>query len=276
MSTYVIGDIQGCWQTLQALLRRVELDAASDRVVLVGDLVNRGPSNVQVLRWAVSLGDRCTAVLGNHDLKLLVRASGNGRRGELDTLDDVLGAPDRDELIAWLRRLPLALPADRGLVVHAGLFPQWSASQALELSAEVEAVLRKGSLEDATARLRGKAPTRWSDALRGEERWAAILGGFLRLRTCTKAGAACWDFSGPPEGAPKGCIPWFDVPDRASHGTRVLFGHWSSLGLKVRDDIAALDTGCVWGRRLTALRLEDGKVVQEECRDDVPRRREAE
>lgn len=267
MSTYVIGDIQGCWQTLQALLARIAFDESRDRILLAGDLVNRGPSSLEVLRWARGLGDRLVAVLGNHDMKLLAQAARLAQPRELDTLADVMSAPDRDELIDWLRLRPLVHREAGCLLVHAGLMPSWSGDDALALAGEVEAVLRCGPLDQAMARLRERPPARWDDGLRGRERLACILAGFVRLRACRADGSACWEFSGAPDAAPPGCLPWFDVPGRRSAGERVLFGHWSALGLLVRDDVVALDTGCVWGRSLSAIRLEDGAVFQEPCAD---------
>lgn len=267
MSTWVIGDIQGCWRTLLRLLADIGFDASRDRLWLAGDLVNRGPSNVEVLRWARAQGEAVTAILGNHDLKLLAQAAGLAKARRLDTLDDVLAAPDRDELVDWLRRRPLAHREGGWLMVHAGIAPSWSVSETLERAREVEDVLSAGSLSDAVARLGEKAPDRWSDALRGKRRLAAIVATLCRLRTCRADGTACAAFSGAPADAPKGCMPWFDVPGRKATGARIVFGHWSALGLLVRDDIACLDTGCVWGRSLSAIRLEDGRVVQAPCVD---------
>lgn len=263
MSTWVIGDIQGCWRTLERLLKRISYDASRDRLWLAGDLVNRGPSNVEVLRWARAQGDRVTAILGNHDLKLLTQAAGLAKPRRLDTLDDVLGAPDRDELIDWLRRRPLAHLEGGWLMVHAGLAKSWSAGTTLAHSREVEAILQAGDLGDALGRIADTSPLRWSDTLRGPRRLAGIIGTLCRLRTCSAEGRACQGFSGAPADAPAGCMPWFDVPGRRAIGARVVFGHWSSLGLLVRDDVVCLDTGCVWGGALTAMRLEDSHIAQE-------------
>lgn len=267
MSTWVVGDIQGCWRTFERLLERIKFDASRDRLWLAGDLVNRGPSNVEVLRWARAQGDRVTAVLGNHDLKLLTQAAGLAKPRRLDTLEDVLGAPDRDELIDWLRRRPLAHLEDGWLMVHAGLAPSWSAEATLAHSREVEAILQAGDLGDALGRIADTSPPQWSDTLRGPRRVAAIIGTLCRLRTCSAEGRACQGFSGAPADAPAGCMPWFDVPGRRAIGARVVFGHWSSLGLVLRDDVVCLDTGCVWGRTLTAMRLEDSLIAQEPCID---------
>ena len=269
MSTWVVGDIQGCWRSLLRLLGDIRFDATRDRLWLAGDLVNRGPSNVEILRWARAQGDAVTTILGNHDLKLLARASGVSKAGKLDTLDDVLGAPDRDELIDWLRRRPLAHREGRWLMVHAGVAPSWSVDDTLARARELEDVLRAGPLDKAMARLGEDAPDRWTDGLRGKKRLASIVATLCRLRTCRADGTACASFSGEPADAPKGCMPWFDVPGRKSAGARIVFGHWSALGLLVRDDVICLDTGCVWGRSLTALRLEDSHVVQVPCADDL-------
>lgn len=263
MSTYVVGDVQGCFDSLMALLEQVAFDPGRDRLWIAGDLVNRGPKNLEVLRWAVRHDACLTAVLGNHDLHLLARAAGVARRKKRDTIDDVLCAADAGELIDWLRRRPLVHRQDRWLMVHAGLHPSWSPDQAVRLAAEVEAGLRGDDWGEVVAAAAGEPPT-WSPALEGTDRLRAILGLMVRVRTLRPDGALCDDYSGPPGGAPPGCVPWYAAPDRRSQDACVLFGHWSTLGLEVTGDHVALDTGCVWGGRLTAFRLEDRRVF------DVP------
>lgn len=267
MSTYVVGDVQGCFDSLMALLDRVDFDPARDRVWIAGDLVNRGPKNLEVLRWARDHDPCLTAVLGNHDLHLLARAAGVRGKKKRDTIDDVLAAPDRDELISWLRARPLVHREDRWLMVHAGLHPSWTAAEAAALAAEVETALRGDRWTDLLARA-GDEPPPWSPELGGIERLLAILAVLVKVRTVRADGSLCDDYSGPPRGAPAGCTPWYAVPDRRSKDTPILFGHWSTLGLQVERDHIALDTACVWGGRLTAYRLEDGSVFDVAAADE--------
>ncbi len=266
MATWAIGDIQGCFSTLQRLLERIGFDPRRDRLWLVGDLVNRGPSSVEVLRWARALGDRVVAVLGNHDLKLLAVASGTWRGGAGDTIDGVLDAPDREALLEWVRHRPLAHAEGGWLMIHAGLSPAWTAAEAVALAAEAQAVIRSADAPALFASLKEHPPRAWDGALTGLPRLAAITHALTRLRTATLAGEPCEDYTGSPDGAPAGCVPWFDLP-RRSRDARVLFGHWAALGLMVREDAVGLDSGCVWGRELTAFCLEDGRVAQEPCAD---------
>lgn len=263
MATYAIGDIHGCFDTLQALLRRVQFDARQDRLWLVGDLVNRGPRSLDVLRWAVEQGDRIVAVLGNHDLHLLARFAGVAEPKKRDSLDEVLEAPDRDDLLAWLATRPLIHRDGELVLVHAGLFPEWTARKAEEAAREVEARLQGEKAPKLLATVAEKSPERWKDGLSGHERARAALAGFAKLRTLDGEGRMCPDFSGPPDEAPKGCIPWYSAAGRKSAGSTVIFGHWAALGLRVKNGVAALDTGCAWGRSLTALRLDDWRIFQE-------------
>lgn len=263
MATYAIGDVHGCFETLKRLLRRIAFDRRQDRLWFVGDLVNRGPRSLAVLRWAVEQGDRIVVVLGNHDLHLLARAAGLSELRKRDTLEEVLAAPDRDDLLHWLRHRPLVHRDGKALLVHAGLFPSWSPAEAERLAREVEARLRGDKGLKLLAAFGQKTAERWSDDLTGHDRARVALSAFARLRTLDDDGRMCPDFSGPPREAPKGCRPWFSVAKRKSAGVMALFGHWAALGLHVEDGIAALDTGCAWGRELTALRLEDGKIFQE-------------
>jgi len=240
MATYVIGDVQGCFITLERLLARIGFDASSDRIWLAGDLVNRGPNSLEVLRWAKRNEGRVVTVLGNHDLHLLASAAGTRAPSPRDTFADVLEAPDRDELLSWLGRRPLLHREGEHFLVHAGLSPQWSFDAIEDLAREAEQGLREGRLDD---RLRG------------------ILATLTRMRTCRANGDMC-DFAGPPASAPAGCESWFervDVPD----GSTVFFGHWAALGLYRGRNVVGLDTGCVWRRSLTAIRLEDRLVFQE-------------
>ena len=254
-ATWAIGDVQGCLEPLLRLVARLEL-RPGDRVWLVGDLVNRGPDSLGVLRWAMAQGDRVTAVLGNHDLHLLARAAGVRGPGKRDTLDEVLAAPDRTTLLTWLRHRPLLHRVNGRLLLHAGLHPHWSVVEATARAARAEAWLRGDRCGDLLTALQPGA--RPDDALAEAVETVAWL---TRVRTCTLAGELCKDYAGPPDSAPNGQLPWFDVPGRASAGTTVVCGHWAALGLHLGQDVIALDTGCVWGLRLTAVRLEDRTVV---------------
>jgi bis(5'-nucleosyl)-tetraphosphatase (symmetrical) len=240
MATYAIGDVQGCMRTLDRLLRRIDF-SRRDRLWFCGDLVNRGPRSLDVLRFVHSLGSRAVTVLGNHDLHLIARAEGIDKEKKRDTLDEVLDARDCDELVEWLRHQPLAHREGSYLLVHAGLLPRWTAREAL---------LRARDVEDA---LQGK---RRNELLRGKLQASEWLHGFTRLRMCHIDGELC-EYDGHPRYAPNGCVPWYAHPRRRSRDVTVLFGHWSALGLHVSPDAIGLDTGCVWGRSLTAMRLED-------------------
>jgi bis(5'-nucleosyl)-tetraphosphatase (symmetrical) len=253
VATYAVGDIQGCYDSLVALLERVGFQRASDRLWLVGDLVNRGPKSLAVLRFLADLGDRATCVLGNHDLHLIARHCGVDAAKDGDTLDDVLDAQDADVLIDWLVRRPLLHRADVGgtryAMVHAGLHPAWTVDQA--------AALADGFAERLTD------PTRRIALLETSPKELRTL---ITLRTCHADGTPC-KHKGPPEDAPKGCLPWFAVPGRRSAGEAITFGHWSALGFRRGADYLALDTGCVWGGTLTAVRLDDGRRYSEPARE---------
>jgi len=254
MATWAIGDVQGCFETLRRLLARIGGPPAGDRVVLVGDLVNRGPRSLDVLRWAAGAGPRVEAVLGNHDLHLLARAVGVAGAAPRDTLDEVLDAPDRDALLGWLRERPFLLRAEGALFVHAGLLPAWSVEAAERLARRAEEELRGPSAPRALAALHGRYD--------GPEHLLAARA-LTRVRYCDASGGPAWGVSVPPSQAPPGLVPWFDAPGRRSAGVPVVFGHWAALGLLLRDDLAGLDAGCVWGRSLAALRLEDRRLELE-------------
>jgi bis(5'-nucleosyl)-tetraphosphatase (symmetrical) len=263
MATYAIGDVHGCFATLTRLLSRIGYSPKEDRLWLVGDLVNRGPRSLAVLRWAAELDPgRSVVVLGNHDLHLLARALGLARERRRDTLDPILAARDRDDLLAWLRARPLLHREDGHLLVHAGLLPEWTIAEAESLAREVEGELRGERADRLLGSLRDDLPGPWRAALSGGARRKLALAAFTRLRTLIPGKGLCTEFSGSPEEAPDGCLAWFDVPGRESRNTTVLFGHWAALGYRRRDRVIALDSGCVWGRELTAFRLDDGKVFQ--------------
>src|SRR3954470_7459196 len=261
MATYAIGDVQGCFDELQALLERLRF-GKKDRLWLVGDLVNRGPKSLEVLRFVRKLGNRALTVLGNHDLHLVIQHEGLERPRKDDTLDDVLAAPDREDLVDWLRTRPM-MHAEAGYaMVHAGLLPQWGIKRALELAGEVEKALRTANYRDFLSNMYGSKPDRWSDALRGWDRLRVIVNAMTRMRFATPEGKM--DFKAKGAKAPKGYRPWFDL--RPKEKQRLVFGHWSALGLKVTGRLAALDSGCVWGGKLTALRLEDRTLYAVACR----------
>jgi bis(5'-nucleosyl)-tetraphosphatase (symmetrical) len=267
MATYAIGDVHGCYATLEALVARLDLTAGRDRLWMVGDLVNRGPRSLDVLRWAVGMGDSLVAVLGNHDLYLLARAAGVVERKRRDTLDEVLAAPDSARLLGWLRERPLLHREGDTVLVHAGLFPSWSVERAERLARETEARLR-GPAGGRLLRLAmSRRSERWSARLAGRARARATLAAMTSLRALMPNGAMCEGWSGAPAELPPGCVPWFSAPGRRSAQARIVFGHWAALGLHLAPGIAALDTGCVWGEYLTALRLEDGRVFQEPARE---------
>lgn len=265
MATYAIGDIQGCYDEMRRLLDTVTFDPARDRLWLVGDLVNRGPRSLEVLRFVKALGDRAVTVLGNHDLNLLVVAAGVRKPHPEDTLDALLAAADRDELLDWLRRQRL-MHVDAGYaMVHAGLLPQWSIAQALALAREAETELQSANYEEFLRRMYGNEPALWQTGLTGYDRLRVIINAMTRLRLCTPDGLMEFTHKTGLTDAPAGYLPWFDVPGRASRETPVIFGHWAALGLVLRADVLGLDSGCVWGRRLTAVRLEDRRVFQCGC-----------
>ena len=266
MATYAIGDIQGCYDELRELLDAVAFDPANDTLWIVGDLVNRGPGSLETLRFVRDLGDRAVTVLGNHDLNCLAVAAGFRKPHRGDTLDALLAAPDRHELLTWLRTRKL-MHADRGYaMVHAGLLPQWSVERALLLAREVEAALQGPAHADLLRNMYGNSAVSWDETLSGYERLRVIINAMTRLRLCDAKGTMEFTHSEAPTNVPPGYMPWFDVPGRASAGTPIVCGHWAALGLLLRDDLLSIDTGCVWGRTLSALRLEDRRLYQCDCR----------
>lgn len=265
MPTYAIGDLQGCHAALEKLLDRIGFDPANDKIWLVGDLVNRGPDSVAILRWAMGLGDALVTVLGNHDLHTLAVAEGYVPLHRSDTIQDILDAPDREEMLSWLRRQPLAYMEKGYFLVHAGLLPQWTPEQALALAGEVQDVLRGENYRNFLAHMYGNEPRRWDEGLHGIGRLRLIANAMTRLRFCSVDGVIDFAHKGPLGSQPPDLVPWYEVPARASRDVTVLFGHWSALGLLLRPDAVALDTGCLWSGRLTALRLEDRQLFQVSC-----------
>ena len=261
MATYAIGDVQGCYDELRALLDRVGFNRAHDRLWFVGDLVNRGPKSLEVLRFVKELGDRAVVVLGNHDLHLLTQHEGFERKRADDTFDDVLGAPDARELVDWVRTWPMMHVEGHYAMVHAGLLPQWTIEKSLLLAREVEQALRADNYRDFVANMYGSKPERWDDTLTGWDRLRVIVNAMTRMRFCTIEGVM--EFRSDRVTPPPACVPWYET--RRSAEPVIVFGHWSAQGLKLDERIAALDTGCVWGGSLTALRLEDRWLVQVPC-----------
>ena len=260
MATWVIGDVQGCFEPLQRLLAAIRFEPDRDRLWLVGDLVNRGPDSLGVLRWAAADASVST-VLGNHDLHLLARWAGVRPPGVRDTLDDLLGAPDCDNLMDWLRRRPLLLHRDGQLLVHAGLLPSWSIAQALDRAFEVETALRGPDYRAFLATLHEPLPSPQAAAEPGPARLHVSAAVLTRLRACTADGVPALAYTGAADGCPDGTAPWFTWPTDRPQATRILFGHWAALGARRGAGWAALDSGCVWGRALTAMRLADGATV---------------
>lgn len=261
MTTWAIGDVQGCHDELVLLLDRINFDARRDRLWFTGDLVNRGPRSADTLRLVRSLGDAATVVLGNHDLFLLAIAAGHGKLHPGDTMQEVLGAPDRDVLLTWLAGRKLVHVEGRHVLVHAGLLPQWSAARARALAGEVEhAILHDPGL---FASMRGNHPLAWHDRLAGHDRLRVLINAFTRMRFITPEGQM--EFATKTDRAPPGYLSWDAVPGRASAQSHVIFGHWASRGLVLGEAVSGIDSGCVWGRQLTAMRLPDRRLVQVDC-----------
>jgi bis(5'-nucleosyl)-tetraphosphatase (symmetrical) len=261
VARYAIGDVQGCMSSLERLLTLISF-SRHDHLWLVGDLVNRGPRSLDVLRWAREHEASITCVLGNHDLHFLARAAGAAPAKKRDTLDELLGAPDCDRLADWLRHRPLVHVDRSYILVHAGLHPRWTADEARRLGGEIERELQGPSWRAFLAQIGGSSPPRWDPRLGGGDRWRAILAYLVRARTLRADGRVEPSFDGPPTNAPPGCVPWFAVPDPAWGTHTVVFGHWAALGLAIGPRHFGLDTGCVWGKTLTAIRLDDRMVFQ--------------
>lgn len=264
---YLIGDVQGCVQALQRLLAEIGFSPSRDRLVLLGDLVNRGPHSLAVLRLLAGLDDAAVCLLGNHDLHLMAVAQGVRRLHKGDTFGDVLCAPDRAQALDWLRRQHLACEAEGWLCVHAGVAPQWTATQTLALAAEVQTLLQGPDLGDFLRVMYGDEPAQWHDTLAGAERLRFVINTLTRIRFCTAEGRLDFKAKEGAAAAPPGYLPWFDLPERQTLGQPIAFGHWSTLGLINRPDLLALDTGCVWGGALTAVRVDGGRreMVQVAC-----------
>ncbi|MGH6692890.1 MAG: symmetrical bis(5'-nucleosyl)-tetraphosphatase [Gammaproteobacteria bacterium] len=265
MATLAIGDIQGCYDQLMRLLERAHYDERRDVLWFVGDLVNRGPQSLATVRFVKGLGDRAVTVLGNHDLNLLAVAEGIRKPHRGDTDGDILAAPDRDELLAWLRRQKMLHVENGYAMVHAGLLPQWTISQAAALARELEEALRAPGYRQFLRDMYGNEPVRWRDDLAGADRLRVVVNAMARMRLTSADGALELNYKMGLDRVPPGYMPWYDAPQRASRGVPILFGHWASHGLLVREDVVCLDSGCVWGRALSALRLEDRRLFSCDC-----------
>ena len=272
MATYAVGDLQGCLDPLRDLLEYIDFSPESDRLWLVGDLVNRGPQSLAALRFVRDLGDAAITVLGNHDLHLVMQSEGYGKSNTEDTLGDILAAPDRDELIAWVRAQPLCHSATHGdetwLMVHAGLLPMWSVDKALTLSGEVSAALQADNYLEFLAEMWGSEPVGWSERLAGWDRLRVIVNAMTRMRYVQANGDMEFRAPGaksPLGSGPAGCVPWFESPRRKAAEALIIFGHWSGLGYLDRPNLLGIDTGALWGGSLTAVRLEDRRVFRKPC-----------
>ncbi len=270
---YLIGDIQGCDEPLGRLLDTIDFSPSRDTLFLLGDLVNRGPASASVLRRLMALGDAARCLLGNHDLHLLAAAHGVRKPHKSDTLQPVLEAPDRPALLDWLRHQRMAIretvAGETLLMVHAGVLPAWSAERTMDLAAEVEAVLRGPDLPAFLGQMYGNDPAAWHDGLEGAARLRVIVNALTRLRFCSADGRMEFEAKEGAGAAPEGYMPWYEVPGRRTDEVHVAFGHWSTLGWMDRVGVWSLDTGCVWGGSLSALKigstLADRELIQVPC-----------
>ena len=264
---YLIGDVQGCCSELEALLQGIGFSPSRDRIFVLGDLVNRGPRSLPTLRLLRDLGGSATCLLGNHDLHLLAVAQGLRKPHRSDTVGEILAAPDRDDLLLWLRQHRLACHEQGWLMVHAGVVPQWDLASTLALAAEVERQLQSPDLPAFLQVMYGDQPTQWREDLAGFERLRFAVNVFTRIRFCDAQGHLDFSAKGDADTAPAGFVPWFDAPRRRTKGIPIAFGHWSTLGLLHRADLMCLDTGCVWGGQLTAVRIDGGRreIFQVDC-----------
>lgn len=265
--TWVIGDVQGCCSALDQLLEHPVIAGDQEaRFWFAGDIVNRGPRSLDTVRRIMAMGNRAVTVLGNHDLNLLAVAAGVRKPGRSDTIADILGAPDADDVINWLRHRPMAHYEHNHLLVHAGVLAPWTLKQTLGLAKEVEQALQSKHWRQHLEKMYGNEPDRWRDDLGPNKRLRIVINALTRLRMCDEKGRMDLSYKNAPGSeAPEHLMPWFDVPNRATQNTPVVFGHWSTLGLMLRPNAICLDTGCVWGGKLTALRLGDRKLVQIDC-----------
>ena len=264
MATYAIGDIQGCFRTLKRLLKKIAFNPSKDKILLVGDLVNRGPQSIEVLRWAYDMDGSVQTVLGNHDIHLLAMALGAASMKRIRTLEPLLRTRDADKLMGWLRNRPIMLKEDNFVIVHAGVLPAWKIPQAEKRARKLEEIIQG---ENCTKFLdfyyQQQNANIWSNELSGFEKHCVALNSFIRMRMCRTASEMEFVFTGKPEEAPQGLTPWFKIKDRQHKGYTIIFGHWAAMSLRITPEIIALDSGCVWGQFLTAYRLEDGAIYVE-------------
>lgn len=264
---YLIGDLQGCCDAFDRLLAEIGFSPSRDRIYVLGDLVNRGPASLQTLRRLRQIDDAATCLLGNHDLHLLAVAHGIRKPHKSDTVAQILEAPDAAAWIDWLRHRRMVVHELGWLMVHAGVPPQWTLATTLSVGAEIEAHLRGPNLHGFLQTMYGNAPTKWRDDLQGPERWRFAINALTRMRFCKLDGSLDLETKEAAHAAPAGSVPWFDFPGRLTADTPIAFGHWSTLGLVNRPDLLAIDTGCVWGGQLTAVRVDgrDREVIQVPC-----------
>ncbi len=267
MATYAIGDVQGCFEPLQRLLEKLRFDPANDTLWFAGDLVNRGPQSLESLRFVKSLGQSAITVLGNHDIHLLALYYGLRPRGKDPTLEQVLDAPDVEELIVWLQQQPLLHQNESKVLVHAGLHPHWTIETATTLAREVEAILHKLDGKDALAPLYGPTDGEWASAEKSEYRLRYAVNCFTRMRFCNHKAVPDFKYSCTPGEQPKKLQPWFTIDNRPTETLSIIFGHWAALGVHQQPGIFALDSGCVWGNALTALNLDEFTFHQVACSD---------
>lgn len=262
--TYIVGDVQGCCDQLEELHELILKQDPDARLLIAGDMVNRGPQSLSTLRKLVAMGNRANSVLGNHDLSLLGVAYGVHRPRNDAYLRPILDAPDKDQLLTWLRHRPLAVQLDQHLIVHAGVLPSWSVQQTLDYAHEVESILQGPNYVDFLRVMYGNQPSVWSPQLTGMDRLRCIVNVLTRLRYCTAHDEMDFDSKEGLHKTPPGFTAWFDLP-RLTDADTVVFGHWSALGLFVKPNLIGLDTGCVWGGKLTAMRLSDRQLFQVDC-----------
>lgn len=264
---WAIGDIQGCCHALEELLEHPDIkEDPNAQFWFAGDLINRGPQSLRTLRTIMALGDRAVCVLGNHDLHLLAVYAGIRRENKSDTIDEILQAPDAEEIIQWLRHRPLAHYAHKHLMVHAGVIAKWDLKKTLKLADEISETLRSKHWKKRLQKMYGNEPNRWRDSLTGSKRRRVIINAFTRMRMCFPDGSMEFGSKDSPSlNKHDNLLPWFELPNRKTEKTTIIFGHWSTLGLMIRKHLIALDTGCVWGGKLSAIRLSDRKLVQIGC-----------
>ena len=266
MATYAIGDIQGCYHAFQSLLEKIKFDVKRDTLWLVGDIINRGSGSLEVLRWCYEHRQSLKMVLGNHDLHALAVKHDIKKAHRNDTLQSSFDAADSDILFSWLRHQPILhtqnIAGHDYAMVHAGLFPQWTLNHAIKFAQEVESVLRVDTYNTFLTHMYGNHPKVWNDDLTGFDRLRVITNAMTRMRVCSPTGEMEFEFKGELQNIPKGYMPWFDVPNRLSQNTKIICGHWSALGLRQCNNVYALDTGCLWGGKLTAMCLETHAITQ--------------